>query len=359
MRRVSYLKLPLHYGSCPRWLFAKMKKLCGLISEAIIYEYGPEVLLEKLSSAWWFQAFGCVLGFDWHSSGLTTTVGGALKEANPILNRYGIYVCGGKAKAALKTPQEITHFSSILNQEPGYLIRASRLAAKVDNAALLDGFSLYHHNFIFSRSNKWIVIQQGMDKTGRFARRYHWSSDNLKEFSCEPHKEIITATHNFTLNMVAQEAQGARQTSVWLAQRRPEKNIKELSFLQKSTLPRRHTILLEDINPRFLPKIFLRTYESSCHNFSQLLELEGVGPKTIRALALISELIYGETLSFRDPARFSFAHGGKDGHPYPVNQETYQKSLDILHKALMKAKIERSERLHALRRIYNFYNYHN
>ena len=355
MLKTSSLSLPLHNGKCPAWLFAKMKKLGALISEAIICEYGPEVFLEKLSSAWWLQAFGCVLGFDWHSSGLTTTTCGALKEANPILNRYGVYVCGGKAKAALKTPQEIARFAALSGKDPAPLIYASRLSAKVDNSALLDGFQLYHHNFIFTQ-NQWIVIQQGMDKTSRFARRYHWSSKTLKSFTQQPQKEIITSRKMFTLNMVAKEAEAAQIASAFLAQRRPEKNLKEIETIKASRLPPRHRILIKDINPQHLKKIFLKTYEKKPQNFEQLLGIEGVGPKTIRALALISELIYAKPLSFYDPARFSFAHGGKDGYPYKVNLATYQKSLDILQRALVKAKIERSDRLKALRRIYYFYN---
>lgn len=355
MDRVSSINLPLHSGKCPRWLFEKMKRLCASISEAIIYEQGPEVFLEKLSSAYWFQAFGCALGFDWHSSGLTTTVGGALKAANYLLNQYGIYVCGGKAKAALNTPEEIELFTYKLNLDPAPLLYASRLAAKVDNAALLDGFSLYHHNFIFSRK-QWIIIQQGMDKTSRFARRYHWASDNLKSFTQDPHKEIITAKKNLTLNMVATEAKEAQETSVSLSQREPSQNVKEIKLIQQTTLPLRHQIFLQDINPRYLYKIFLKTYQAKPQDFAELLSLEGVGPKTIRALALISELIYGSPLSFRDPARFSFAHGGKDGYPYKIDLNEYQRSLDILQRAINKAKIDRSDRIKVLRKIYYFYN---
>ncbi|MBN2120723.1 MAG: DUF763 domain-containing protein [Candidatus Omnitrophica bacterium] len=354
MRRSS-LDLPLHTGKCPAWLFAKMQKLSGLISEAIIIEQGPDAFLEKLSSAFWFQAFGCVLGFDWHSSGLTTTVCGALKEAFRDLTSYGIYVCGGKGRTSRKTPHEIEVIAQRKGFNPENLVYASRMSAKVDNSCLQDGFQLYHHSFIFTKAGKWAVVQQGMSEKGAWARRYHWFSSTLESFVSEPHNDIVSDKNLATLNMVDAGIPETRKICAGLAAKNPQDTLRFINTIKPDKLPLRHKILASDLNSRYLKKIFLTTYQKKPRDFEELVSIEGVGPKTIRALALTSELVYGAPLSFKDPARFSFAHGGKDGYPYKISQSHYQKTIDVLEKAVKKAKIERTDKIRALKRLFSFY----
>ena len=350
------LDLPLHTGKCPSWLFKQMRKLARVICEIIINEQGTDFLLERLSEAFWLQAFGCVLGFDWHSSGLTTTVCGALKEACKDLSGYGVFVCGGKGATSRKTPREIEDICYNLGIDPSPLVYASRITAKVDNSCLQDGFQLYHHSFIFTKDKTWTVIQQGMSSSGQWARRYHWLSKGLGSFVVEPHKDIVTDKKLATLNMVAAEIDEARKACVKSSAHEPSENLKILNNIDKNKLPSRHCIIFSDINPKNLSKIFLKTYEAKPLDFQSLLSLQGVGPRTIRALALISELVYAAPLSFRDPARFSFAHGGKDGYPYSINRIYYNKTIDLLNRAVNKAKAERTDKIKALRRLYRFYN---
>jgi hypothetical protein len=355
--RTGVANLPLHYGQAPSWLFENMTKLAREISLIIIKEYGTERLLTNLSDPFWFQSFGCVLGFDWHSSGVTTTTCAALKEGlKPIQKELGFFVCGGKGKTSRKTPQEIENAiqrNSSLCPQFERLVYASRLAAKVDNNALQDGFQLYHHNFFFTISGKWAVVQQGMNGQNHWARRYHWLSDNLTSFVCEPHSAICSQSKSEnTLNLIARESEKARLTTSHLAKQKPKKIVKSLKKIKLSLhLSPHHEVLLRDINPKNLEKIFLSTYENQPQDFEKLLALKGVGPKTIRALSLISELIYHAPASTRDPARFSFAHGGKDGHPYPVDKETYTRSIEYLKEAVNKTKLGYYEKLHALRRL--------
>lgn len=338
-----------------------MKLLARSVSEIIIIEFGKDYFLKRLSNPFWFQAFGCVLGFDWHSSGLTTTVCGALKEAFRDLKDSGIYVCGGKGATSRKTPQEIESIAYNLAKAPQSLIYASKMVAKVDNNALQDTFILYHHTFIFTKQFNWIVIQQGMSDIGKWARRYHWSSENFNSFVEDPHEGIVSDKSFLTLNMVDKGKEKSRDLIGQLSQRKPEDNFNDLISLKKEiqSLPSRHRVLLEDINPKYLHKIFLKTYENKPENFERLLSLANVGGKTLRALALISDLIYGESLSFRDPARFSFAHGGKDGYPYHVNLTEYQRTVDILNKAVNKAKIGCTDKVRALKRLHTFYSTQN
>jgi len=354
--RTGIVNLPLHYGSTPRWLFERMKVLSREIVTIIISEFGSIEMLRRLSDPFWFQALGCVLGFDWHSSGLTTTVCGALKEGVRGLEKdLNLFVCGGKGKSSRKTPSEIERFGNKYSIQVDKLVYASKMSAKVDNTAVQDGYQLYHHLFIFTHEGKWAVIQQGMNQTNRWARRYHWLSEKVEDFVEEPHSAICCDHRNESLNMVAKESRQARWLTARLSCKKPEKVVKELSGLKASlTLPSRHHILLDDIREESLNKVLLNTYEKQPKNFQELLGIYGVGPKTIRALALISELIYGQKLSWQDPARFSFAHGGKDGHPYPVNREEYDRSISILKAALTKAKVGQSEKLAALNRLSRF-----
>lgn len=355
--RTGVANLPLHQGRAPRWLFEKMTHLARQISLAIISEFSPQILLTKLSNPFWFQSFGAVLGFDWHSSGLTTTTCGALKEALRGLEKEtGIFISGGKGKASRKTPQDLEFFGQRFSFDAKPLIYASKMSAKVDNTAIQDGYQLYHHTFISTLAGEWTVIQQGMSldnlgiKAG-WARRYHWLSDNVKDFVCEPHTGIACDHRGRTLNMVAKESSQARNITAELSTQRPEKLIENLEKLQTLDLPPVHEIFVKNLRKESLKKIFLKTYEVGPSNFEELLGITGVGPKTIRALALVSELIYGAPVSCQDPAKFSFAHGGKDGTPYPVDRQTYEKSIEVLRIAVKKAKIGQREKLDALRQL--------
>jgi hypothetical protein len=350
--RTGVANLPLHYGTAPRWLFERMTGLARQITLVIVEEYGPQEVLAKLSDPLWFQAFGCVLGFDWHSSGVTTTVCGALKEGLRGLEKdSGLFVAGGKGKTSRKTPQELELFGDRYGFEPSGLVYASRMAAKVDSAGLQDGYQLYHHTFVCSGDGAWTVIQQGMNEASRWARRYHWLSSGVDDFVCEPHSAICSDGRGVVLNMVAQESDECRDLSARLAGERPDKLVGELKRLQTLEMPERHHLEPSDIHPDKLAKIFLKTYERQPQGFECLLGMEGVGAKTIRALALVSELVYGAKASVRDPARFSFAHGGKDGHPYPVDRRTYDRSIEALRVAVERAKLGRREKLEALRRL--------
>lgn len=350
--RTGIANLPLHYGSAPPWLFKKMTQLAREILKFIILEFSIDDFLIRISDPYWFQAFGCVLGFDWHSSGLTTTVCGALKEAIRGQEKdFGLYVCGGKGKASRKTPQEILNYAEKLGKDLTYLVYASKMSAKVDNSALQDGYQLYHHTFFFTESGKWAVIQQGMGSdfgvNSGWARRYHWLGDNVSNFVCEPHAGIISDSRGLALNMVAKESNRCRFISVALTKEKPEKLLRYVKKLESLKLPREHQVFLKNLNSKYLSKIFLSTYTNQPQNYEQFLGIAGVGPKTVRALALISELIYGASPSFKDPARFSFAHGGKDGTPYPVDKKTYEKSIEFLKIAISKAKIGDKDKIRA------------
>ncbi len=344
--------LPLHYGKAPRWLFERMRLLSREIIAAIAAEFGPLELLRKLSDPYWFQALGCVLGFDWHSSGLTTTVTGALKEGiKGIEKETGVFIAGGKGAASRKTPSEIESVGDKIDVDPARLVYASKMSAKVDNTALQDGYQLYHHVFVFTAAGSWSVIQQGMRVNDRTARRYHWLGEAVKDFVDEPHSAICSDRREEVLNMVAHESADAREIATNLSKEKPEAVLKELKNIQNLAMPSRHHIEMADINPKYLNKVLLKTYDLRPNNFEQLLSVEGVGPKTIRALSLISELVYGKAPSYKDPVRFSFAHGGKDGHPYPVDRKTYDKTIEVMKKAVESAKIGNKEKIDAVKRL--------
>lgn len=353
--RTGTANLPLHSGSAPRWLFERMVRLGREITGVIVTEFVPEEMLRRLSDPFWFQAFGCVLGFDWHSSGVTTTVCGALKEAVRGLEpQLGLYVAGGKGRASRQTPAEITAHADKLGFDPANLIYSSRLAAKVDNNALQDGYQIYHHTFVFTATGSWAIVQQGMNGTSGWARRYHWLSSDVKDFVCEPHHAICSDGRGEVLNLVASESASARDVSTSLSREKPEVVVQELDRLLRLDMPRRHQITLGDIQPQRLGRTLVHSYERQPQSFEELLGLERVGAKTIRALALISEIVYGAPASARDPARFGFAHGGKDGTPFPVDRETYDRSIEVLREALRRAKLGQRERLDAFRRLERF-----
>lgn len=350
--RTGTAHLPLHAGKAPRYLFERMVKLGREVSTVIVEEYGTLELMRRLADPFWFQAFGCVLGYDWHSSGVTTVVCGAVKEAWKLISKdMGLFIAGGKGATSRKTPSEIESLAPELQIPPSGLVYASRMSAKVDNNALQDGYQIYHHAFIFDRTGRWGVIQQGMNQENGWARRYHWLSESVADFVDEPHAGIISAATTKPLNLVAHESDLARQASVSLALEKPWKNLTELKKLQRLELPKHHEVLMKDINPDRIASTLLSAYEAQPENFEQLLGTPNVGPKTIRALALLSEVIHGAKTSFRDPARFSFAHGGKDGHPYPVDRETYDQSIHILKNAVKRAKVGERDRLDAIKRL--------
>jgi hypothetical protein len=355
-RRTGLAELPLHNGRAPPWLFGRMVLLAREIMGHLVAEHGSDEVLRRLADPFWFQALGCVLGFDWHSSGVTTTTCGALKEA--VRGReadFGFYVAGGKGAVSRRTPAEIAAACEALSREPDALVCASKLAAKVDNTALQDGHQLYHHTFVFTPAGQWCVVQQGMSETTRTARRYHWLSETVKNFVEEPHAAICCDLRGASLNMVAAESAAARAAVTELAARPPETMLSLFERVPTLFMPRREPVSAADVDPRQLHKILLKTYERAPENFETVLATEGLGPKSLRALALTAELIYGAKASARDPARFSFAHGGKVGTPYPVDRATYDQTIEVLRNALGRArKIDRSEQVRALRRLAAF-----
>jgi hypothetical protein len=355
----GHANLPLHGGRAPRWLFDRMKRLGGAITELMVIEFGAEGFLERVSDPFWFQCLGCVLGFDWHSSGVTTTTCGALKEGiRGREHELGLYIGGGKGGTSRKTPDEIRAFSESAGTDAERLVYASRMSAKVDSSAVQDGFQVYHHVFLFTATGKWSVVQQGMNEDSGWARRYHWLGDDGQDFVCEPHKAVCSNGKAQVLNMVAREAETSREATAEASRLAPEKLLKELQLaspdLPLLDLPKRHYISTEDIHPSRMKQTLVKTYERQPENFEVLLGMPGVGAKTIRALSLVGQLMYGAEPSFRDPARFSFAHGGKDGIPFPVDRKTYDITFDIMEKAVKEARVGDTDRTHALRRLEKF-----
>lgn len=356
-RRTGTATLPLHGGRAPRWLFDRMSALAPAVVEAIVLEHGPHEVLRRLSDPHWFQAFGCVLGFDWHSSGVTTTVCGALKVG--LAGREadtGLRVAGGKGRASRRTPYELMDHASRLGLDGDALVRSSRLSAKVDSAAVQDGFQLYHHAFFLADDGAWAVVQQGMRETDGSARRYHWLERPGLDLTCEPHAAVASdGPAGAVLNLVAADSEGVRRASAELARTDPSKLERDVERLAALDMPRRHWVdPRADVDPRFLKKVLLSTYAKAPADFEGLLEVRGVGAKGLRALALLAEVTYGETASVKDPARFSFAHGGKDGFPFPVDRATYDRTIAYLRETVARARMGRSDRVGALERLARF-----
>ena len=319
-------------------------------------EFGPDGFLERLSSPFWFQCFGCVLGFDWHSSGVTTTTCGALKEGlRGREHDLGVFMGGGKGATSRKTPDEIRTFSERAGTDADSLVYASRMSAKVDSSALQDGFQVYHHSFLFTRSGKWAVVQQGMNASTGWARRYHWLGDKDHTFVCEPHRAVCSDGKTRVLNMVAREAEAARQATTEASRLPPDRLMRELKAIcandARLHLPGRHGIQSSDINPARLSQTLLHVYERQADTFEALLGQPGVGAKSIRALSLVGQLLYGAEPSTRDPARFAFAHGGKDGIPFPVDRDTYDATITLIEKAVGDARLGDRQTFDALKRL--------
>jgi hypothetical protein len=353
--RTGVAHLPLHYGKAPPWLFQRMKRLSREMILYIIGLYGAEEMLVRLSDPFWFQAFGCVLGFDWHSSGVTTTVCGAIKEGLKGMEKeLGFFCAGGKGRVSRKTPLEIREICEGRSIHGTPLIYASRMSAKVDSAALQDGYQIYHHSFFFTDKGTWAVVQQGMNEETRYARRYHWFSKGVNDYVCEPHWAVCCDERKEGLNLVALESDRVRQAIAGLSHEKPDFIMREGKKAVELCLPREHAIPMESIRLERLEKNFIQIYESSPKNFEELLGIPGVGPRTLRALSLISELIHGTRASFKDPTRFSFAHGGKDGHPYPVDRDVYDRTIEILRGAIEKARIGDRDKMEAIKRLKSF-----
>lgn len=365
-------ELPLHHGKAPAALFERMVRLAGAVVMAIVDEHGADEMLRRLADPWWFQAFGCLLGFDWHSSGVTTVTCGALKEAYRIYgSELGIVAAGGKGGSGRKAPEEIARAADRLGIAQGErLVYASRMSAKVDSAALQDGYTLYHHSFFFTPAGAWCVVQQGMNAECGRARRYHWIGESVADFVCEPHaaiRDLSGASRDAScpvpevlLNMIAAEAGPNREASAALVRDDPARLLETLrAAIEGPTLfaPARHALLPVDVDLPRLGRILSAAHQAGPQDFETLLGTPQIGPKAIRSLALTAELIYGTPVSRRDPARsprwadYAYAHGGKDGHPFPVDRRLYDQDIAVVTDAVRKARLGHTEKTEALRRL--------
>jgi len=340
--------LPLHYGTVPPWLAQRMSLLGGAIVEVIVTEYGRQELLRRLSDPFWFQSLGCVLGMDWHSSGITTSVMNALKKAINIRSaELGIYVCGGRGKSSRQTPTELLEIAGKTGLNGDELVHHSRLSAKVDNTAVQDGFQLYLHSFIVTKEGDWAVVQQGMNPNERMARRYHWLSSSLKSFMEEPHTSVCGKNQGLILNLTDLHAKTTQQGILSLTGENPDKLMREIPLI----LPNHHEVRAEDVNLKRLGATLVLAHERGVKDMESLLLLEGVGPRTLQSLTLVSEVIHGTPSRFSDPARFSFAHGGKDGHPFPVPTKVYDETIEIFNKSIQQSKLGNSDKSVALKNL--------
>ncbi len=367
MQRTGIAELPLHPGRAPQWLVTRMVKLAHEITTIIIDEYGTGEFLRRISDPYWFQALGCVLGYDWHSSGITTVLTGVLKSAIKP-DEHGLAVCGGKGKASRKAPAEINQIAGqfdLTSSKIEALQYASRMSAKVDNTAIQAGYQLYHHVFFLTDKGTWAVVQQGMSDQDRTARRYHWLSEHVQSFVVEPHEAVVAdARRENVLNMTAKESENCRKASTDLAKEKPEKLVQLLRSVRPITqpslqkwMPQSETknYLAEFSMPKTLNwKLARRLYETQPENYEQLLGVRGVGPATVRGLALVAELVYGSPPSWNDPVKYSFAYGGKDGVPFPVDREAMDKSTQILKNAIENARIGNNEKLKSLQRLQRY-----
>src|SRR5688572_25877805 len=350
MKRSGSADLPLHNGTVPKWLYERMSRLGFAITEAIITEYGKKEFLSRISDPFWFQSFGAVLGMDWHSSGITTSVMGALKRSiNPHSKELGIYICGGKGRFSKDAPKELIVVGEQTGLNGNELVRLSKLSAKVDNTAVQDGFQLYIHNFIVSNEGDWSVVQQGMREGDAMARRYHWHSQHVKSFVEEPHTAICGENLGSILNLTASEADTTRHSMLDITLEKPELMMQEI---QQLVMPGHHDVRGKDVDLKRLGSILWLAHDRQPKDFEELLLLEGVGPRTVQSLALVSEVIHGTPSRFKDPARFSFAHGGKDGHPFPVPIKVYDETISTLQNAVQKAKLDNTDKQMAIKKLH-------
>lgn len=365
VQKTGIANLPLHYGQVPMWLANRMAKLSAIMSQAIIHHYGRDEFLRRLANPFWFQSFGAVMGMDWHSSGITTSVIGALKRGlAPLSKELGIHVCGGRGKYSRQTPTELIAIGTQVGFDGQQLAQSSRLVAKVDSAAIQDGFDLYLHGFIVTDEGKWTIIQQGMNTMNKQARRYHWLSEGLQSFIDSPHAAIEGHNQGNIINLTDQRAQFSRSMQIELLKTlSPDRILAEVfkrevpeqrqTQLLSLDMPMHHDVRAENISSRRLHGNIAAAIDRGPKDFSELLLTPKVGARTIFALAQVAEVIHGAPYRFTDPARFSLAHGGKDRHPFPVPTKVYDETIRVLKTAVQKAKLGETEKLNAIKRLDN------
>jgi uncharacterized protein len=362
-RRTGSADLPLHGGRVPPWLATRMASLGAVITQAIVHRYGRDEFLQRLSHPFWFQSFGAVMGMDWHSSGITTSVIGALKRGlGPLERELGIHVCGGRGQHSRKTPDELRLLGERIGFDSAKLTRASRLVAKVDSAAVQDGFDLYLHGFFVTDDGKWTVVQQGMNGDKRQARRYHWHSENLASFVDEPHSAIDGPLQGEIVNLTDRRAKHSRDAQLeLLSEMGADRIVGELTAIENKqpaqallphlVMPAHHDVRSSDVFTRRLHGTLAAVAERGPLDFPELLLMPSVGARTVRSLAMVAEVVHGAPYRFSDPARFSLAHGGKDRHPYPVPIKVYDETIRVLKSAVQNAKLGRDEEMQALQRL--------
>jgi len=352
VKRSGVADLPLHGGRVPAWLADRMTTIGTAITEAVVHHYGRDAFLSRLSDPFWFQAFGSVMGMDWHSSGITTSVMGALKRGLQDREReLGLYVCGGRGRHSRRTPDELRALSDRLSLDGDALVRTSRLTARVDNNAIADGFQIYLHAFVLAADGQWAVVQQGLNESSGTARRYHWHSAAVSDFTSAPHTAIVGPPAGVIQNLVDSGAAPAQRAMLQLTIESPDRIVNEV---RSWTAPRHHDVRAEDVDLKRLGAALALAHERQLSDFASLLLLEQVGPRTLQSLALVAEVIHGTPTRFQDPARFSFAHGGKDGHPFPVPLKTYDETIAVLRHSLERARVGDTDRLDGLRRLDRF-----
>ena len=352
MKRSGTADLPLHGGRVPAWLAARMTTLGTAITEAVVVHYGRSELLTRLSDPFWFQAFGSVLGMDWHSSGITTSVMGALKRGlNPRSAELGIHVCGGRGRHSRRTPDELRALSDRLGLNGSTLVETSRLTARVDNNAIADGFQIYLHTFVVTAEGEWAVVQQGLNEARRTARRYHWHSASVRDFTTSPHTAIVGEHQGMIQNLVDRDARAAQDAMLALTRESPDRVLREAKHL---ILPQHHDVRPHNVDAKRLGAVLAVAHERDLRDFASLLLVEQLGPRTLQSLALVAEMIHGTPTRFADPARFSFAHGGKDGHPFPVPLDTYDDTIAVLRRSLDRARVDGLEKRDGLKRLDRF-----
>ncbi len=329
-----------------------MVTLGTAITESVIYHYGRPAFLSRLSDPFWFQAFGTVLGMDWHSSGITTSVMGALKKGlNPRAHELGVHICGGRGRHSRNTPDELRALADRSSLDGEALVRISRLAARIDNNAIADGFQIYLHSFVLTADGDWAIVQQGLNEDSHLARRYHWHSASVRQFTADPHTAIVGQPAGTVMNLVDGRARPAQEALLTIARSDPSRTIDEVRRL---TMPARHRVRAADVNEKRLGAVLALAHERELRDFASFLLLEQLGPRTLQSLALVAEVVHGAPARFDDPARFAFAHGGKDGHPFPVPLRVYDESIAVLRRALESAKLGHSDKLHGLKRLDSF-----
>ena len=349
MKRSGIADLPLHGGRVPVWLATRMATLGTAIAESVILHYGRSALLSRLSDPFWFQALGSVMGMDWHSSGITTSVMGALKRGlNPRAHELGLFICGGRGQHSRNTPDELRRIGLRTGLDGDALVRTSRLTARIDNNAVADGFQIYLHSFVLTADGEWAIVQQGMNEGSRLARRYHWHSATVRDFTADPHAAIVGQHAGTIMNLVDRRAKPAHDALLTIVRDDPSRTIADVRRLE---MPTHHDVRAADVNAKRLGAVLALAHERDLSDFASLLLLEQLGPRTLQSLALVAEVVHGAPTRFDDPARFAFAHGGKDGHPFPVPLKVYDESIAVLRRALDAAKLGHTDKLQGMARL--------